>query len=108
MSKRDNHTHYQLKNWERYQNEGRAGIIPPKHPKGASWQKQIKDDGRWLDLDAPEPIDEDNAELVQHAMIRCVIHDLKAANILRAYYRDGWEIDEQVVRRARNKFWKWL
>ena len=106
MSKRDNHTHWRLVNWGKAQNLGMSDAgIPPQHPKTATWQKQIKGDG-WLDLDAPDPIDEDDAEATQYAMVRCMIHDMKTATILTKHYRDGWAAPG--LSRARYRFWKFL
>ena len=102
---RDNAVHYSLKNWGAFIRNGMQDG-PREHLQGASWQRQIKDNDNWLDLDAPEPIDEDNAERTQMAMVLCMVHDMDIAMLLTKHYRDGWNIPN--ARHARNKFWRFL
>ncbi len=105
----DNGIHFRLKNWGRAQRYGMAEAgIPTQHPQGASWAKQIKSDGAWLDLDAPEPIEEDDAEEVQAAIIMCMIHNMPAADVLIKYYRDEWDINYKSVRLARRTILQYI
>ena len=107
MSKRDSNVHWLLKNWAKAQNIGMIqGGVPSQHPKGSSWAQKIVNPGDTLDDDLY--IDEDNAESTQHAMIRLMIHNIKAATILTKHYRDGWNLSDRAVRRARNMLWKYL
>ena len=104
---RDTSIHFRLSNWGRFQRDGMKSV-PSRHPKSASWQGQIVNVGDIWDADPPDPIDDDDAEDIQVAIIRCTIHDLKSATILKKHYRDGWSISEKVIKTARNKFWKYL
>ena len=107
MTHTDDGLDWRLRNWGRFSNEG-MGNIPKQHPKAASWQRQIKSDGKWLDLDAPDPTDEPDAEHVQAAMMRCKSHDMITAGLLTKHYRDGWAFNKRVLDIARSRFWKYL
>jgi hypothetical protein len=82
--------------------------IPLQYPKGASWQDQITGGESWLDLDAPEEPNEQDAKITQKAMVRCMAADMEAAMILTKRYRDGWSVEGKVLNRARAKFWRYL
>jgi len=105
MKQRDDAIHFSLKNWAAHINdEWQDG--PREHANGASWHDQVinRQDANFPD--ALVYIDHDSAERVQAGMIRCMIHDMQTAMLLTKHYRDKWEI--AGLKRARDKFWKWL
>ena len=102
--KRDNSVHYSLKNWGAYvRQDFKDG--PWENPSPASWQGQVTDR---VTGEPPDPhyIDEDNAIRTQQAMIACMLRDMETAMLLTKHYRDGWDVPR--LRKARNKFWRWL
>jgi len=101
---RDDFVAVKLINWARAINAGWQDG-PGANPQGPLWPSQIKQ-GYVDDESLPPPIDEDDAEATQHAMIRMMIHDMLTANILIGHYRDNRNV--QGLRRARNRFWRWL
>jgi len=105
----DTSVHYALKNWGAVQRSAMAEVgIPPQHAKGASWVDQITGGESWLDLDAPPAPDEDDAERTQRGMVRCMAGNMEAAMILTKSYRDHWDVDSEVLKRSRQKFWNYL
>lgn len=111
MSKNDNRLQWRLVNWGKFINAG-MGPVPSEHPDSASWHEQIVNPGDSME-DAAF-IDDDDAEAVQHAMVCFMVHDIRAANVLIKFYRDGMDAngaikaDDPGLRRIRNKFWKYL
>ena len=103
---RDNFIHFQLRNWSAYVNdEWQDG--PRQYPKGAEWHNQVTD--RVTAIDDPEPhyIDTDAARRVQDSLVSCQKRDLETYWILTWFYRD--DIDGVGnVKRARNRFWRYL
>ena len=102
--KKDNQIIWSLVNWGYFVRQG-MDVIPPADPRGASWHQQV-DDKYPDDTDQPFDVDEDAAERTQHAMVRCMIHDMETAMLLTKHYRDGWAVAN--IRKARNKFWRFL
>ena len=93
-----------LVNWGRAMNAAWQDG-PRENAKSAGWHNLVTT--KYADNEAPPPaIDEDDAERIQHAMVRCQINDLKTANTLKWHYRDNKSV--QGVKRARNLFWRWL
>ena len=105
MEQRDNSIHFQLRNWAAYVNDGWVDG-PRQHPKSADWQNQVTH--RVTDIDEPEPhyIDIDAAKRIADSLRQCRKRDLETYWILAWFYRDGWDVGG--LRRARNRFWKWL
>jgi len=101
---RDDYIAMRLANWARAINS--AWIDgPPENARGPGWHNQV--DRSYADEETPpQPIDDDDFELVQHAMVRCLIHDLKTATTLTQFYRDGLNVPH--VRKSRNLFWRFL
>jgi len=105
---RDNDVHFRLRNWGLHQrSEMRAG--PRENPRPSSWQDQIT--GRILafdyDCNQPQHIDVDDAVFTHKALMLCSILEPDVYKILAGYYRDQ-EYKGVFIRKARNKFWKYL
>ena len=106
MSKRseakDNHIHFTLKNWARYQNaEWQDG--PRQNGVPASWQKQVVNE---RDANLPDPpiyTDEEDARRTERAMVRCKKRDIETALLLTFHYRDDLYVPR--LKRLRGKFW---
>jgi len=102
--RRDSETIVRLINWSRAINAAWQDG-PRQNAKSASWHGLVED--KYPDEgDPPTAIDEDDAERTQRAMGLFMGHDSKTANVLIAHYRDGFDV--RGLRRARNRFWRWL
>ena len=102
--RRDNHVEFRLINWGRAVNKAWTDG-PRRNAHSQSWHEQIES-GYAGEEDPPVPVDFDDAEQVQHGMIRCMISDMETAMLLTRRYRDDWNITG--LRKLRNKFWKYL
>ena len=102
---RDNYIHHSLKNWALYVRRGTTDG-PKETPQSAKWQSEVSNRVQAIDSHERMYVDEEAAELIHKALIRCQLHDLATTLQLKAHYRDGWTVDN--LRKCRNKFWRFL
>ncbi len=102
---RDNRTTWRLANWGAFiRAEWQDG--PHLDPKNSTWMGQIVDEHSGNLPDPPAYIDAEDGERTQYAMIRFMIYDTGAANVLIRHYRDMLRV--RGLRKSRNLFWRWL
>ena len=102
---RDNHVHYQLRNWGAFIND-QWQDGPREQPNGASWMEQVTDRVTETDADEVVVIDPTAAHRVQWSMTQCKKNDVETFWILTWFYRDGYDLGK--LRQARNRFWRWM
>ena len=102
---RDDSIHASLVNWGAFIRQGMTHG-PRENLQGASWQDQVTD--RVTAIDEPDPcyIDDDAAERVQDAWVRCRAKDILVAVRIKNHYVYGYDMTRMSD--ARNKFWRHL
>lgn len=98
-----------LKEWGRWRRRDVAEAAPRNPLRGASWQRQIRDEDEWDEIahriDA-EP-DQADCERTQEAYERLKREDTGYEVVIRDYYVDetGWP-PKKLLRHARYLMWK--
>lgn len=104
---RNSRLHHRLKNWGAFKRVN-TGCGPMEDPMPASWQGKVTDD---YPPDKPfeeHYIDEDDAMLVQKAIVLCMVQNGRVALILTQHYHYRTRYVSHLVHEARNKFWRYL